>query len=139
MKATKFLPPYFKDKGEFKCSLKFTETDRAGVYMIKSERSGKVVYIGMSKSSLYKALYRHFQQWNDRTQYRATFSKTGYTIRIILCTPTQAEKLERALIAKHKPESNAQQFERESILEKILNEKIDFIKTSEITTEEAPF
>ena len=56
-------------------------------------------------------MYRHFQQWNHRTQnvisYANKKSKT-YTVRVVLCTELQARKLEAALIAKYKPRDNQQ-------------------------------
>lgn len=87
----------------------FPETiNRAGVYIIKE--NNKIVYVGMSKGNLYKTLYRHFQQWHHSQQEVVTYvnklSRNRYTVRVILCTPLQAEKLERGLIIKYKPRDN---------------------------------
>lgn len=36
--------------------------DKSGVYFIKE--NGILVYVGMSRSNLQEALYRHFQDWS---------------------------------------------------------------------------
>lgn len=87
----------------------FPETvNRTGVYIVKE--NNKIVYVGMSRTNLYKTLYRHFQQWNHSLQEVVTYAnklkRHRYTVRVILCTPLQAEKLERALIIKYKPRDN---------------------------------
>jgi excinuclease UvrABC nuclease subunit len=104
MKKFKFLPPY-KSTGR----TNFPKTKaRSGVYLIKE--NSKLVYIGMSKSNLYKTLYRHFEVWRHSTQevttYRSNLKKNDYTVRVVFCTAAQAVKLERALIIKHKPRDN---------------------------------
>lgn len=105
MKKTKFKPPYDKfGKTTFRFSNK-----KSGVYLIKSKRTNKIVYVGYSGYNLYKTMSRHFQKWVDPSQYRATFSKTGYTVRIVLTTPKRASLLESALIKKYKPKGNAAQ------------------------------
>lgn len=104
MKKFKFFPPY-KPTGK----TMFPETvNRPGCYIVKE--NNKIVYVGMSKVNLYKTLYRHFQQWHHKQQEVITYVnklKTNrYTVRVILSTPLQAEKLERALIIKYKPRDN---------------------------------
>lgn len=77
--------------------------------MIKSKRSGKIIYIGFSESNLYKIIYRHFQKWKDisRTvKTRFTYNKEGYLIRIIFTTPARASKLEKYLIQQYLPRDN---------------------------------
>lgn len=104
MKKFKFLPPY-KSNGR----TNFPETQkRSGVYIIKE--NGKIVYVGHSSASLYKTLYRHFQVWNHNGQDVVTYvhrlKRKKYTVRVIFCTPAQAERLERALVLKYKPRDN---------------------------------
>ena len=104
MKKFKFLSPY-KPTGK----TMFPETvSRSGAYIIKE--NNKIVYVGMSRVNLYKTLYRHFQQWHHSQQEVITYvnklTRLRYTVRVILCTPGQAEKLERALIIKYKPRDN---------------------------------
>ena len=100
MRVFKFLPPYDRDgKTTFPAARK-----RSGVYLIKE--NGILVYVGYSGTDLYKTLYRHFQEWNDK-QYRVTYqsrlSVNNYTVRVIFCTSKQATKLEAALILDKKP------------------------------------
>jgi excinuclease UvrABC nuclease subunit len=86
---------------------------RAGVYEIKE--NGKVVYVGFSGLNLYKTLYRHFEEWTHKTQKVVTYKermKRGkrYTVRVTLCSPRDAYRLEAALIKRHKPRDNEQDY-----------------------------
>lgn len=82
-----------------------------GVYMIRSEQNGEIVYIGHSKSSVYKTMFRHFQEWDDPSQYRATYSPGGgYRVRIIPTRKDRADKLERYLIRRIKPRDAKQKY-----------------------------
>jgi len=105
---TKFVPVYKSVNGKLKCNLSFLcgKCYNSGVYFIKSNRTGQVIYIGYSERSLYKTILRHFQTWNDKQQQRFVYSKTGYTIRVILTTPGRAALLEKHLIQKFKPRDN---------------------------------
>jgi len=102
MKRSEFLPPY-TDEG------KTTFADargQSGVYLIKNSAK-EIIYVGYSRNNLYRTLYRHFQTWNDREQPRITYSKTGgYTVRVILTTPQQAERLEKYLVKRYQPRDN---------------------------------
>lgn len=101
MSKSKFMPPYTPDG-----HTTFRNTDKkSGVYLIKE--SGKVVYIGYSGSNLYRTLYRHFQEWNHKYQNVVTYSnRDKYTVRVILTTPQQADRLETYLIKKYLPRDN---------------------------------
>jgi hypothetical protein len=102
MKVFKFIPPYTADG-----KTKFPERGKTGVYLIKE--NGKIVYIGYSLNDLYKTMYRHFQTWNHTGQEVVSYNAKGsdtYTVRVVYCTPSQADRLERYLIRKHKPRDN---------------------------------
>ncbi len=99
---SRFFPPYNKD-GSTNLT-KFRK--QSGVYIIRRDGSNEFVYIGYSGLDLYKTVLRHFQSWDDNTQVRATFSKNGYTVRLILCSPDRASLLESALIRRHSPIGN---------------------------------
>lgn len=104
MKVTRFYPPY-QPNGK----TTFPEAQKkSGVYLIKKDK--KLVYVGYSETDLYKTMYRHFQSWNDPTQYRVTYQKQlkkhSFTVRIIFCTPGQAKRLEAYLILRYTPEDN---------------------------------
>lgn len=122
MKRTKRQRPYNEDG-----STAFPARNVPGVYLIY--RDGKKTpfgttapelrYVGYGGKDVYKALYRHFQQWNDkqseagergpRTVYRL---RSGYTVRVIYTnTARQARELEKALILKHKPKDNPDKLE----------------------------
>ncbi len=111
MKKFKFLPPYRPAKTSTGGANRttFPETqNRSGCYIIKE--NAKIVYVGMSGSNLYKTLYRHFEHWSHKLQevttYKTRLTKHKYTVRVILCTPAQATRLERLLIIKHNPRDN---------------------------------
>jgi predicted methyltransferase len=103
MSVTKFANPYNGNKTTFRNTV-----NKSGVYLIKE--NGIIVYIGYSKTNLYRTLYRHFQQWNHKYQEVITYvnklNRNRYTVRVVLCSPTRAEKLEAALIQKYNPRDN---------------------------------
>jgi len=100
----KDFKPYTNGKPTFKLR------KRPGVYLIY--KAGVLRYVGYSGSDLYKAMYRHFQQWNDKTQIRVNYNYLeGITVRVILTnTKQQASRLEKALIIKEKPTDNPAQY-----------------------------
>ena len=76
----------------------------SGVYIIYREGLKSPDYIGYSGSDLYKTITRHFQSWNDPTQVRVTFTQSEKRkVKILLCTPAKAAKIEALLIAKFRP------------------------------------
>lgn len=114
MKVYKFAPPYRPGKTKGSQRTTFPETrDHAGVYIIKED--GKIVYVGFSSYSVYKTMYRHFQEWNHRFQevvsYASRLGRHKYTVRPILCTDRQAYALEKRLIRKYRPRDNSVQYE----------------------------
>lgn len=129
MRKTKFFEPYDKNK---KCT--FNQRNKKGVYIIK--KAGVVRYVGLSYNDLYKSMYRHFQEWNDKQQTRTTYKNLkDITIRVVYCsTNTQVMKLENALIHRYKPTDNP-----------FTPDKLTDDKTKEIEknyfqiSEEAPF
>lgn len=86
---------------------------KSGVYIIY--KNDKPVYVGMSGYNIYKTMYRHFQEWGTSNQTRTTYQYLkGITCRVILCTPKQAEHLEKMLILKYKPKDNPMKYARYS-------------------------
>ena len=100
----KAAPPYTNGKPTFK------KRRTPGVYMIY--KYGTLRYVGYSGTDLYRAMYRHFQRWNDRSQIRVTYNDlSGITCRVIYTnTRQQASRLEKALIIKEKPTDNPAQY-----------------------------
>lgn len=75
-----------------------------GVYFIRSKQTQKIVYVGFSQSNLYKALYRHFQHYNDTNrQIRNQYPKTGFDVMIALCKQKDAAALEKHFIIDLQP------------------------------------
>lgn len=142
MKASKFFKPYFEQSGKLKCSLKNTFENKVGVYLIKNS-AGEIVYVGSSTSNLYKTLYRHFQSWKDAKQFRATYPKTGYEIRVITTTEKQAERLEKFLIGKLKPVDclikYKKYFESEEVKPEFKITKIEPIEKKDLLDNDCPF
>ena len=97
--------PYTNGKTNFRYTSK-----KSGVYLIY--KNDVLRYVGMSKTDVYKTMYRHFQSWNDPTQVRTTYNGKSKDIRcrVVLCTPAQAVRLEKMLILKHKPKDNPNKY-----------------------------
>lgn len=98
------------------CSLK-NKYKKKGVYLIKE--NGVLVYIGMSGSCVKKALYRHFQIWNDRRweyypsehQYeRVVYDRNEYKYEVAIIESEDAANLEKKLILKYNPRDNARKY-----------------------------
>jgi hypothetical protein len=118
MKRTRLLKPYKEDG-----STTFPARNLPGVYIIY--KAGGLLsdpalkYVGFSARDVYKALYRHFQVWNDKQVNRGergervTYSPPGaYRVRVIYTrTAAQARELEKALILKHQPPDNPDKLE----------------------------
>ena len=139
-KKTKLVKPYTNGKPTLKRLYK------PGTYIIYKETGADKprvpVYVGFSGSNVYKTLYRHFQSWNDSTQVRTTYSKTGpYKVRVILSGPKTAEKLERLLLSKLQPKDNPRKLALiltkadKKIIEELNSTNVDFT----LTETEAPF
>ena len=117
LRRTRLIPPYKADG-----STAFPARQKRGVYLIYRKRilgGPQLRYVGYSGVDVYKALYRHFQQWNDRQarlgqrEERVTFRPAGsYLVRVIYTrTKDEASKLEEALILKHQPPDNPDKLE----------------------------
>lgn len=123
MKKTKFLEPYTNGKTTF------PKRNTPGVYLIKKD--GVVRYVGMSRTDVYKTLYRHFQSWDDPRQIRVVYKYLkGISVRVVYTTPDQATKLESALIIKLKPTDNPAKIQRE--IEFLENKAVGQMEEAEI-------
>ncbi len=109
---------------------------KAGVYLIYKNRD--LVYIGASKTNLYKALLRHFQKWNDPTQVRTLYpQRPEYKVSIVQTTPTQAMRLEKALIKRMKPKDNPQKYQQFTLTKE--QERANKIFLDTLNSGEPPF
>lgn len=104
---TRFLPPYTPSG-----KTTFPGRDRCGVYLI--QKAGELRYVGMSRSNVYKSLYRHFQTWNDPNGPRVVYKQLhDVRVRVVYTdTAARAVQLERALIIQHRPPDNPDKLER---------------------------
>jgi hypothetical protein len=87
--------------------------DKPGVYFIKE--NNELVYVGMSRCNLLKALYRHFQHWKSWNQRRVSYKhdlKThAYEIAVITTERDHAHETEKAYILKFNPRDNYDRYE----------------------------
>lgn len=104
--VNKALPPY-NNKGK----TTFNIRNKPGVYLIY--KNSELLYVGFSASDVYKALYRHLQEWNDPKQQRVTYKQIkGIKVRVVYTrTGAKARSLEEALILKHKPPHNINKYD----------------------------
>lgn len=116
MQRTKWFPPYYRIGKAVKTTLLDRwDEKKGGVYFIR-KKGGALKYIGFSRQQLKKTIYRHFQEWYDKSRpvgerNRIVYSKFGYEVRFIETTARQAERLERFLINKYSPPDNEQVYE----------------------------
>lgn len=138
MKASKFFQPYYKKNNSLKCSLDHSKVkNKTGVYLIKQD--SKIVYVGYSIGSLYKTIYRHFQDWNDKAQERKVYDKTGVKIRVFFCTPKQADRLETYLIQKLKPRDNKQTYQTNIVEITNYSDSFKYLTDADILVDEFAF
>lgn len=84
---------------------------KSGVYIIKE--NSEIVYVGMSKSCLYSACYRHFWSWKQHPKYKrityvSSISNRLYQVAFIECEPLKTYSLESSLITYLAPRDNTQ-------------------------------
>jgi excinuclease UvrABC nuclease subunit len=142
MKISKFFPPYFKKDKLDKCSLNASYQKKSGVYIIKRNSTNEIIYVGYSGNNLYRTIYRHFQEHNDKEQERFLFTKYSCTIRVLLSTPIQAEKWEKVLILKYNPKFNKNKYDKIKAKKEEINfdvEEFNPIAKKEYLNEECPF
>lgn len=108
LRRTPWRPPYTDDG-----RTTFPVRNRPGVYLIRRDTflgGAPVLYVGHSRTDVYKTMYRHFQVWNDSTRSqdrRMTYSRGAHEVRIIwTATGAKAVELEAALILKLRPRDN---------------------------------
>lgn len=103
----KYKDIYKKKKGRF-VTLDWVRKLRgkSGVYILKKKGAKKPSYIGYSESNVYKTMLRHLQQWNDPTQVRITYPKTGTKAIVKLLPPKKAAKFEERAIFLLNPTDN---------------------------------
>lgn len=108
----------------------------SGVYIVL--RDQEIIYVGMSGSCVYTAMYRHFQRWND-SRFDGYLRKTWdigngciYMVSILETDKDIAGKLETELIQRYKPVENDYKMNIPDYEERIANDSIK-------PTDEVPF
>jgi hypothetical protein len=86
---------------------------KSGIYLIRENSGSNIIrYIGMSRSNLYKALYRHFESWEDNRQRRVVYSdRSAYEVRVIVCELRWVDYIEQRLIQYFNPPDNDDKYE----------------------------
>ncbi len=89
---------------------------RAGVYIVREVKSGRVLYVGMSASPrLYDTLTRHFQRWRlsrDAAKYYTgklpgvTYDRHAVDVAVMVTSEASAAKWERFFICEFLPRDN---------------------------------
>lgn len=138
LKRTRWFRPYKKSPTGLKPrpTLPNKYYKRAGTYVIRSRKTGRVIYVGYSANNLKRTLYRHFQRWNDPKQpNRYTYDPRFYDITIYKVNSRTAPKLEKALIKKYNPPDN--KFKYPSLFDSVPDLDTSFF--SQYSTTEEPF
>lgn len=147
-RRTRLRPPYNPDG-----STAFPARGVPGCYLIYKEHddvvgvSHELRYVGYSASDVYKALYRHFQTWNDKQVDRGERSeRTVYSVRkdirvrVIYCrTAAQARELEKALILRYRPTDNPDKLALLELTEDGRAMASEAMKADIITSDDVPF
>jgi len=142
----RWYKPYKQIKGELRPNPHIPWLDSPdGVYLIRRIKTGRIHYVGHSKSSIYKTLYRHFQDWSESDQYRATYPKKGYEIALIPTRKDRVKKLEKFLTVKIRPkdaEVKYQSYKPQQETKKNIKRDLKGAEAEDILpeeSEEAPF
>lgn len=98
----------FPSKGQFDERIRQAK-GKAGVYIIKE--NNKIVYVGHSKTQLYKTITRHFHKW-EHTSRQVSYDvfSANYKVKIIFTPKSEAKDLECKLILKHNPRDNQEKY-----------------------------
>lgn len=113
LETLSFLPAYSGETKRGKVYGLSGIRKKAGVYFIKE--NGILVYVGMSRSNLQEALYRHFQDWSRSWKQRRVFYKNHsdntYEVACITTEKDIAHSLEKCYILEYNPRDNFMRYE----------------------------
>lgn len=88
---------------------------RSGVYVIRSNTTDEILYVGEShENRLYQTLTRHFQQWNDRYEIDPaggrhggpTYDRNRVEVAAHLCAGSVAAERQYEFIHELEPRDN---------------------------------
>ena len=103
-----FTIPYRIIKGCNKTTLRHFRLQK-GVYFIKE--GPEIVYVGMSQSCVYKALYRHFERWNDWRISRQVYLEQHHHYSVAIYPCEDSLRMEREFIKWLTPRDNRELYE----------------------------
>ena len=103
-----FTPPYQVIKGRRRTTLRHFRLKK-GVYFIKE--GSEIVYVGMSQSCVYKALYRHFERWNDWRISRQVYLEEPHQYSVAVFACEESVRMEREFIKWLTPRDNRELYE----------------------------
>ena len=85
-----------------------TARDKSGVYLIRANGSGELLYIGESHTDRLKdTITRHFRSWSDTAErLHFTFDPAAVTVATIYTAPAAAVEKQNELIQEHAPKFN---------------------------------
>jgi len=110
LQTLQFVPPYKILNGRRRTTLR-QYWYLKGVYFICE--NGMVIYIGMSQSCVYKALYRHFESWDDPRIKRQTYTDDPFRYQVAIIPSDDATQLEKEMIRLFKPRDNREFYEQD--------------------------
>jgi hypothetical protein len=123
-----------------KHTTKLSWMKKTGLYIIRDKNTKQIVYVGMSRSCLYRGMYRHFQSWNDPRQYRVTYlDRDNYEVRLILVEFEKVEYFERRLIWYLNPRDNLNRYEEEKEHYDNMQDELNGVDPFGEEVEEVPF
>lgn len=138
-----FLPAFGSKRGRYRVYGLQGIRKKSGVYFIRE--NGILVYVGMSRSNLQEALYRHFQDWSRSWKQKRVFYKNevdvhNYEVACITTECDQAHPMEKCYILEYNPRDNHMRYEeyRNAVNIVIIESEIDNIFVS-ATEEILPF
>ena len=103
-----FVTPYRVSEGKIRTTLRYFRLLK-GVYMIKEGES--IIYVGMSGHCVYKALYRHFERWNDPRIERQVYLNDLDKYQVAIIASDNFSQLEKDLIRHLHPRDNREYYE----------------------------
>ena len=133
-RASNWMMPYKGKKAAYQ------GVRKCGLYMIRSKKNKKILYVGYSGYDVKKTMYRHFQSWSDPSQRRAVYkNRSLYQIKVIECSCSAAQKLELYLIQKYRPRDNYLKYQGSLFSKPIKIQTSGFNQTNPKASDYVPF
>lgn len=105
-RCDKWCSPYLKDRTTKRFTYK-----RKGCYLIRDKFTKEILYVGMSNSNVYSAMYHHFNKWNDHP-CRVVLDRNNCEIRVFVDLK-EPHRIEKRLIKFFCPKCNHERYVKE--------------------------